>query len=307
MQPGLPSHDPERRPDVPRKPVQLPHQRRPGAGHRELLRRRRLRLRLRAPGEPGERSPRGGHPGGHGRHHDLFRPVRPHERRLHRVHVQVGHEQVCAEAPTAIWPSDALNTQGFFKLPKTPLDNKNWGATLGGPIIKNKTFFFVNADWTRFRSGTLEGFGNTTPIDAFKAGDFSALLTGNADRRRRARAGPSSGARSSTPPPRAWSTAFPCATPIRATSSRPTIRCAAWSPRGTPPSWCTPTGRACRTTWPATRRATRPGSSTRATSSSAWTTPSRPGSRRRSAATTTTARRSVTAAGPRAAPSRTTP
>jgi len=74
---------------------------------------------------------------------------------------------------------DSLNSQGFFKLPKTPLNNKNWGATLGGPIIKNKTFFFVNADWTRFRSGTLEGFGNTTPIDAFKAGDFSALLTRN--------------------------------------------------------------------------------------------------------------------------------
>jgi hypothetical protein len=75
--------------------------------------------------------------------------------------------------------NDSLNSQGFFKLPKTPLDNKNWGGTLGGPIIKNKTFFFVNADWTRFRSGTLEGFGNTTPIDAFKNGDFSALLTGN--------------------------------------------------------------------------------------------------------------------------------
>jgi Carboxypeptidase regulatory-like domain len=71
---------------------------------------------------------------------------------------------------------DSLNSQGFFNLPKTPLDNKNWGATVGGPIIKNKTFFFLNADWTRFRSGTLEGFGNTTPIDAFKAGNFSALL-----------------------------------------------------------------------------------------------------------------------------------
>jgi hypothetical protein len=74
--------------------------------------------------------------------------------------------------------SDSLNSQGYFKLPKTPVDNKNWGATLGGPIKKGKTFFFINADWTRFRSGTLEGFGNTTPIDAFKAGDFSALLTG---------------------------------------------------------------------------------------------------------------------------------
>jgi hypothetical protein len=75
--------------------------------------------------------------------------------------------------------SDSLNSKGFFATQKTPVDNKNWGATLGGPIIKNKTFFFVNADWTRFRSGVLEGFGNTTPIDAFKAGDFSALLTSN--------------------------------------------------------------------------------------------------------------------------------
>jgi len=73
---------------------------------------------------------------------------------------------------------DSLNTEGYFKAPKTPLDNKNWGFTLGGPIIKNKTFFFVNADWTKFRSGTLEGFGNTTPVPAFRNGDFSALLTG---------------------------------------------------------------------------------------------------------------------------------
>jgi hypothetical protein len=73
---------------------------------------------------------------------------------------------------------DSLNTQGFFKLPKTPLDNKNFGATVGGPLIKNKTFFFVNYDYTRFRSGTLEGFGNTVPIPEFRNGDFSQLLTG---------------------------------------------------------------------------------------------------------------------------------
>ena len=44
---------------------------------------------------------------------------------------------------------------------------------------RNKTFFFVNYDYTRLRSGVLPGFGNTTPIDAFKNGDFSALLTNN--------------------------------------------------------------------------------------------------------------------------------
>jgi hypothetical protein len=74
---------------------------------------------------------------------------------------------------------DKLNTEGFFQLPKTPLDNRNFGATLGGPVIKNKTFFFVNLDVTRIRSGTLAGFGNTVPIDAFRTGDFSALLTTN--------------------------------------------------------------------------------------------------------------------------------
>ncbi len=59
-------------------------------------------------------------------------------------------------------------------------------SPLGGPVVipkvyngQNKTFFFSNMDWTRFRSGVLPGFGNTTPIDAFKAGDFSSILTDN--------------------------------------------------------------------------------------------------------------------------------
>jgi hypothetical protein len=108
------------------------------------------------------------------------------------------------EAPTATWPRTRLNTQGFFKLPKTPLDNKNYGVALGGPIIKNKTFFFVNIDWTKFRSGTLEGFGNTTPVDAFKA-----ATSARSSVRRSASTcsgGPFCRARSSIPPRRASST-----------------------------------------------------------------------------------------------------
>ena len=83
---------------------------------------------------------------------------------------------------------DAFNKKGFFAVGKTPLSNNNYGATLGGPVIRNKTFFFGNFDYTRLRSGVLPGFGNTTPTDAFKAGDFGALLTGTPDRNRRARA-----------------------------------------------------------------------------------------------------------------------
>src|SRR5690349_19179278 len=79
---------------------------------------------------------------------------------------------------------DSLNAKGFFAVGKTPLQNDNPGFTLGGPVViphlydgRNKTFFFTNIDYTRLRSGVLPGFGNTTPTDAFKAGDFSALLT----------------------------------------------------------------------------------------------------------------------------------
>jgi hypothetical protein len=80
---------------------------------------------------------------------------------------------------------DALNARGFFGAGKTPLRNDNFGGVLGGPIVlknlydgRNKTFFFTNFDYTRIRSGVLPGFGNTTPIDAFKAGNFGQLLTG---------------------------------------------------------------------------------------------------------------------------------
>jgi hypothetical protein len=82
---------------------------------------------------------------------------------------------------------DALNKNSIFAertgRPKTPINNNNPGFTLGGPVVlpgyngRNRTFFFTNFDYTRIRSGTVAGFGNTTPIDAFKAGDFSALLT----------------------------------------------------------------------------------------------------------------------------------
>src|SRR6266404_7464508 len=90
--------------------------------------------------------------------------------------------------------NEALNARGFFDADcvggtctprkKSPLKNNAFGFTLGGPVDiphvydgHNKTFFFTNIDWTRMRQGVLPGFGNTTPTDAFKAGDFSSLLT----------------------------------------------------------------------------------------------------------------------------------
>jgi len=80
--------------------------------------------------------------------------------------------------------NDALNARGFFPDKASKVRSNAFGFTAGGPVVipklyngHNRTFFFTNFDWLKYRSGVLPGFGNTTPIDAFKRGDFSALLT----------------------------------------------------------------------------------------------------------------------------------
>ena len=77
-----------------------------------------------------------------------------------------------------------MNARGFFPAAVSKQRNNAYGFTLGGPVMipkvydgRKKTFFFMNLDYLKYRSGPLPGFGNTTPIDAFKRGDFSALLT----------------------------------------------------------------------------------------------------------------------------------
>ena len=101
---------------------------------------------------------------------------------------QVGHESMPAAACTSAWRTTRSTRTIFAErggIKKTPIRNDNFGFTLGGPVRlpgydgRNKTHFFVNFDYTRIRSGTIAGFGNTTPIDAFKAGNFGALLTNN--------------------------------------------------------------------------------------------------------------------------------
>ena len=82
--------------------------------------------------------------------------------------------------------NEALNASGFFGTFR-PKDRKNnYGGSIGGPVYvpklydgRNRTFFFLNWDIYDFRSGTLPSYANTTPIDAFKQGDFLQLLTNN--------------------------------------------------------------------------------------------------------------------------------
>jgi len=67
---------------------------------------------------------------------------------------------------------DAANFFGTTS-PKSPLRRNQFGGSLGGPIKKNKAFFFGNYDGTRFRAPATAVA--TVPTDAEKNGDLSAL------------------------------------------------------------------------------------------------------------------------------------
>src|SRR5262245_7323987 len=66
-----------------------------------------------------------------------------------------------------------LNAKGFFDTSKLDYLQNQFGATLGGPIKKDKTFFFVIYEGDRIRRGT-SGDGVSVHTDAERAGDFSA-------------------------------------------------------------------------------------------------------------------------------------
>ena len=66
-----------------------------------------------------------------------------------------------------------LNSKGFFDTEKLDYLQNQFGFTFGGPVRKDKTFFFVNYEGNRVRRGT-SGDVVTVPTDAERAGDFSA-------------------------------------------------------------------------------------------------------------------------------------
>jgi hypothetical protein len=81
---------------------------------------------------------------------------------------------------SAFWYHDnqQLRARNFFFTPTTtkPVANfNNFGGTIGGPIVKNKLFFFYSYDNTKQRVGAFGRF--SVPNMDLRQGDFSRLLS----------------------------------------------------------------------------------------------------------------------------------
>ena len=70
----------------------------------------------------------------------------------------------------------ALDARDFFSTSKPRYSQNQFGGSLGGPIKKDKTFFFMDYEGFRSRKGTTEN--DTLPSLAWRQGNFSDLLTG---------------------------------------------------------------------------------------------------------------------------------
>ena len=72
--------------------------------------------------------------------------------------------------------NDKLNAGNFYTHTRPILRRNQYGGTVGGPIVRNKTFFFGDLQVTTQR-GTSAFNNLTVPTPGFRAGDFSSLTT----------------------------------------------------------------------------------------------------------------------------------
>ena len=80
---------------------------------------------------------------------------------------------------SAFWfrNNESLNANSFFNnafgLPKPDLKRNIYGGTLGGPIVKNKLFFF--GSWERYSRDNKFNQTFGVPTARMRAGDFSEV------------------------------------------------------------------------------------------------------------------------------------
>ena len=73
--------------------------------------------------------------------------------------------------------NDALNARNYFLPAVTPFKRNTYGGTFGGPIIKDKTFFFLSYQGVRRHEGEVAPtMAVLSPAE--RKGDFSELFTG---------------------------------------------------------------------------------------------------------------------------------
>ena len=57
--------------------------------------------------------------------------------------------------------NDKLDARNFFARTKAPLRWNIFGPAVGGPIIRNRTFFFVHNEWTKQRIGVVRRYNGS--------------------------------------------------------------------------------------------------------------------------------------------------
>ncbi len=75
--------------------------------------------------------------------------------------------------------NDALDARNTFSDNKLPLRYNQYGGSVGGPFVKNRTFGFFN--WEEYRMRRSNPRIRTVPIADFKRGDFSRLRTASGE------------------------------------------------------------------------------------------------------------------------------
>ncbi len=69
--------------------------------------------------------------------------------------------------------NDAFDARNFFAVNKNVLKRNQFGGTIGGPIVRNKVFFFADIEKTTQRQGIV--FNDTLPTNAMRAGNFQGM------------------------------------------------------------------------------------------------------------------------------------
>ncbi len=170
----------------------------------------------------------------------LFGAVRPHERRLHRVHRQVGHQRVPRQRLRLLCRR-RVQREGLLRRRQDAAEQQQlrrhaWRSGQAPEVRRAQQDVLLRQ--LRLHEAALRRAARLRQHDADRRVQGRRLqraADGQPDRHRRARAADFRAARSSIRPRRGWSTASRSAIPIPATSFRPTIRCGArWRPRSPP-------------------------------------------------------------------------